>query len=178
MPGITLLMPLLLSVSLAAAAEPQTGPIVAHHGPVFPVPEGSYNLDPEQQYRIVMDVGQGPDDAAAVNRHIESAARFLNMHARNGIPPDHLELAVVLHGSAARAVLTDAAHSSRFSVPNGSRTLIEELAEAGVPIYLCGQTAAYHGFQPEDLLPQVTMAVSAMTVHVRLQQEGYRAILF
>ena len=29
-----------------------------------------------------------------------------------------------------------------------------------------------------NLLPQVTMAVSAMTVHVRLQQEGYRAILF
>jgi intracellular sulfur oxidation DsrE/DsrF family protein len=52
------------------------------------------------------------------------------------------------------------------------------LGNAGVGIYLCGQTAAYYDYAPDNLLPQVTMAVSAMTVHVRLQQEGYRAILF
>jgi intracellular sulfur oxidation DsrE/DsrF family protein len=56
--------------------------------------------------------------------------------------------------------------------------LVPGLLLAGVGIYLCGQTAAYYGYAPDHLLPQITMAVSAMTVHVRLQQEGYRAILF
>jgi len=42
-----------------------------------------------------------------LNRSIESAARFLNMHARSGIPPQNLELAIVLHGSGARAAPAD-----------------------------------------------------------------------
>ena len=172
---------LVLSLLYAAhgiAAEPQLGPVVEGYGPVYPVPADSFNLDPAQHYKVVMDVGQGPEDPAGPNRGIESAARFLNLHARNGIEPAKLEMAVVLHGAAARAALSDEAHGKLYDVPNGSRGLVEALGRAGVPIYLCGQTAAYHGYAPEDLLPQVRLAVSAMTVHVRLQQEGYRAILF
>lgn len=160
------------------AAEPLLGPVVPSYGPVFAVPEGSFNLEPNRQYKIIMDVGKGPDDPAALNRGIESAARFLNMSARNGIRAENLELALVLHGSAASAALTDSAHTEKFEVNNGNRAMMEELGRAGVAIYLCGQTAAYRGYDPEQLLPQITMAVSAMTVHVRLQQEGYQAILF
>jgi len=142
---------LLLVGSPANASEPATGPVIDNYGPVFAVPEGSYNLLPDQQYKVVMDVGKGPEDPAALNRSIESAAR---------------------------AALNDQAHAKHFDVPNGSKGLVEALGKAGVDIYICGQTAAYYGYGPDDLLPQVTMAVSAMTVHVRLQQEGYRAILF
>ena len=113
-----------------------------------------------------------------LNRSIESAARFLNLHARNGIPAKNLELAVVLHGSGARAALTPEAHMKYFELPNGSQGLVEALGEAGVAIYICGQTAAYYGYGTDELLPQITLAVSAMSVHVRLQQEGYQAILF
>jgi len=169
---------LLLVGSPVIASEPVTGPVIDNYGPVFAVPEGSYNLLPDQQYRVVMDVGKGPEDPAKLNRSIESAARFLNMQARNGTAPENLKMAVVLHGSGARAALNEQMHAKHFSVPNGSKGLVEALGKAGVDIYICGQTAAYYGYGPDDLLPQVTMAVSAMTVHVQLQQEGYRAILF
>lgn len=172
-----LITPLFLAAQLFAA-EPVPGPVIESFGPVYAVPEGSYNLDPAQNYKVVMDIGKGPDDPAAVNRGIESAARFLNLHARNGISAENLELAVVLHGSAGRAALTDPAYAEHFGMPNGNKALMEALAEAGVDIYICGQTAVYRGFDPDQLLPQVTLAASAMTVHVRLQQEGYRAILF
>jgi intracellular sulfur oxidation DsrE/DsrF family protein len=160
------------------AADAERGPVIQAYGPVYSVPQGSFNLDPDQDYKVIMDIGKGPEDPAAVDRGIESVARFLNMHARNGISSDKLEFALVLHGSAARAVLTDAAYKERFGTPNSNKPLLEELGQAGVAVYLCGQTAAYRGFEAEQLLPQVTMAVSAMTVHVRLQQEGYRPILF
>jgi intracellular sulfur oxidation DsrE/DsrF family protein len=169
---------LLLGGTPAIAGEPVTGPVIDNYGPVFAVPQGSYNLLPDQQYKVVMDVGKGPEDPATLNRSIESAARFLNMQARNGTAPENLKMAIVLHGSGARAALNEQAHAKNFSVPNGSKGLVEALGKAGVDIYICGQTAAYYGYAPDDLLPQVTMAVSAMTVHVRLQQEGYRAILF
>lgn len=169
---------LLIPALQAMAAEPEMGPVIEAYGPVYAVPEGSFNLDPNQHYKVLMDVGKGPEDPAALNRSIESAARFLNMNARNGISSNKLELAVVLHGSAGRAALSDQAHAEHFGVPNGNKALMDALSQAGVAIYICGQTAAHRGFEPDQLLPQVTLAVSAMTVHVRLQQEGYRAILF
>jgi intracellular sulfur oxidation DsrE/DsrF family protein len=52
------------------------------------------------------------------------------------------------------------------------------LGKAGVKIYLCGQTAAFKGYGAEEFHPAVTIALSAMTVHVRLQSEGYTLIPF
>jgi len=172
------ILALVLMGMTAHAAEPVKGPVIENYGPVFTVPDGSFNLAADQQYKVIMDVGKGPEDPAALNRNIESAARFLNMSARNGRSPENIRMVVVLHGSGARAALTGEAHIRNFDVPNGSKGLIEELGKAGVDIYICGQTAAYYGYTPADLLPGVTLAVSAMTVHVRLQQEGYQAILF
>ncbi|NNL35294.1 MAG: DsrE family protein [Silicimonas sp.] len=159
-------------------AGPQTGPVVENFGPVYDVPAGSFNLDATQDYAVIMDVSGVTGEPGMPNPGIESAARFLNMHARNGIERRRLKLAVVLHGPAAAAALTDEAHTSRFDMPNVNKALLEALGRAGVAVYLCGQSAAHRGFEPGELLPEVDIAVSAMTVHVRLQQEGYRAILF
>ena len=161
-----------------SASETVTGPVVDNYGPVFAVPEGSFNLDPKRKYKILMDIGKGPDDPSVLNRNIESAARFLNMHSRNGIKPENLELAIVLHGSGIHAALKDEAYDDKFLVSNPSKDLVKSLSNAGVHIYICGQSAAFNGYSKEDLLPETVMAVSAMTVHVRLQQEGYQAILF
>jgi len=167
-----------LCVANARAADPQTGPVIEGFGPVYEVPEGSFNLVPGKHYKVLMDISKGPDDPSKINRGIESAARFLNMHARNGIAAGDLSLAIVLHGSATRSALNDEAHAERFEAANGSKALIRALADAGADIYVCGQSAAHHGFGAEELLPEVRMAVSAMTVHVRLQEEGYHPILF
>jgi len=47
------------------------------------------------------------------------------------------------------------------------------LTDKGVRVILCGQTAAYYDISNDDLLPGVEMALSAMTAHALLQQEGY-----
>jgi len=162
----------------AIADGPSPGPVIENYGAVFAVPEGSFNLLADKKYKILMDIGKGPDDPAALNRSIESAARFLNMHARNSIKPENLELTIVLHGSGIHAALNDEAYSEHFLVDNANKNLIAALKKAGVDIYVCGQSAAYNGYSAEELLPEISWAVSAMTVHVRLQQDGYRAILF
>jgi len=176
---ITQLCLFLLFVSFqASASEPVTGPVVENYGPVYAVPEGSFNLEAKRKYKILMDIGKGPNDSSTLNRNVESAARLLNMHSRNGIKPENLELAIVLHGSGIHSALKDEAYDEKFLVSNPSKDLLKSLRKAGVHIYVCGQSAAYNGYSEEDLLPEIKMAVSAMTVHVRLQQEGYQAILF
>ena len=160
------------------AAEPETGPVIKDYGPVFSVSEGAWNLKKNTSYKVSMDVSASGDFSSDRNRYFESAARFLNMHARNGIDPKNIEFAIIVHGSAAKDLLIDSAYESRFEEPNPNTAMLNQLSEAGVKIYLCGQTAAYRGYLAEELNPAVIMALSAMTAHVRLQSEGYTLIPF
>ena len=160
------------------AAEPQTGPVIEAYGPVYGVAAGSWNLEQNKHYKVSMDVSATADFSGDLNRHLESAARFLNMHARNGIDPDDIEFAIVVHGSAAKDLLSDAAYEARFNEPNPNTAMLAALHGAGVKIYLCGQTAAHRGFSAAELNPAVSLALSAMTAHVRLQSEGYTLIPF
>lgn len=107
--------------------------------------------------------------AGRVNARLESAARFLNMHASAGVPVQNMSIAIVVHGPAALDLVTH----GKYGTENANAGLIEALHEAGVTIELCGQTTAYRDFSRSDLLPGVSLSLSAMTSHALLQQDGY-----
>ena len=172
------LVAMLFLAGYVYAVEPQTGPVIEAFGAVYDVPEGSFNLNKDTHYKVSMDVSATGDFSSDLNRHIESAARFLNLHARNGIDPENIEFAIVVHGSAAKDLLKDVAYEARFDEPNPNTAMLAALQKAGVEIYLCGQTAVHRGFTAEELNPAVSLALSAMTAHVRLQSEGYTLIPF
>jgi intracellular sulfur oxidation DsrE/DsrF family protein len=161
-----------------SAAEPDTGPVIEAYGPVFSAPEGAYNLKKDTHYKVTMDVSASVDNPQDLNRHFESAARFLNMHARNGVEPENIDFAIVVHGAAAKDLLNDEAYKARFEQSNPNTALLNALGEVGVKIYLCGQSAAYREIKTQDLNPAAEMALSAMSAHVRLQSEGYTLIPF
>lgn len=115
-------------------------------------------------FKIAFDVAQPAEDGK-VNRSIESAARFINMHVEAGVPVEQIHLAIVVHGGAYADLTTRDG--------NTTAPLIAALVEQGVTLQLCGQTAAYYDITSEDLLPGVGMALSAMTAHAQLQQAGY-----
>lgn len=175
---------ILLSVCFAVflvdayAAESQTGPVITDFGPVYDVAEGAYNLEKGVHYKVSMDVSATEDFSDDINRRLESAARFLNMHARNGIDAKDIDFAIIVHGPAVKDLATDEVYQAKFDSPNPNTAMLDQLSKAGVRIYLCGQTAAHRGYSASDLNPAVTMALSAMTVHVRLQAEGYTLIPF
>jgi intracellular sulfur oxidation DsrE/DsrF family protein len=168
----------LMTAVPALAGSPQTGPVIADYGPVFEVPKGSYNLDTITHYKVSMDASATGATPGDINRHFVSAARFLNMQARNGIAPDKIEFALVVHGPAGKDLLDDASYKKRYQQSNPNTQLLKQLGDAGVTIYLCGQSAAYMKLKTEEMNPTVTIAVSAMTAHVRLQSEGYTLIPF
>jgi intracellular sulfur oxidation DsrE/DsrF family protein len=155
----------------AQSAERKTGPVIENYGAVFEVSD-AWGLRNDVVYRTVKDVSTSPD-AAEVNREIDSAARFLNMQVRAGVPRANLEVAVVLHGDAGKDALANEAYRARFGTDNPNDELLNALSQAGVAVYLCGQTAAGRGFQRSELHKSVTLAVSAMTVLTRLQAEGW-----
>lgn len=154
-----------------ASAEFTTGPVVESFGPVADV-EQTVPLTGREHFKIVFDASeQGKGDKR--NRKFESLARFLNMQARAGVKPEQIELALVVHGGAGFDVLNDTAYQKKFQRDNPNVDLLAALQKNRVRIILCGQSAAYNGIGNKDLLPGVEMALSAMTAHALLQQQGY-----
>lgn len=154
----------------AAHADPNDftpGPVIADYGPVADVP-GAPAIAPGTTFKVVFDVSEAAE-AGAINRHLESAARFLNMHVRAGVTRENIHLAIVVRGGASHDLTT----APREGEANANAGLIAALIANGVEIYLCGQSAAHFDIEQEDLLPGVRMALSAMTAHALLQQNGY-----
>jgi len=160
------------------APKARTGPRLHGFGPVFDVPEPDFVTGTERDYRAVFDVARAPDEPDRVNPSIETLARFLNMHKRAGVPDERIHVALVLHGSAAKAALEDDAYRKRHNVDNPNQELLQALRAAGVRIVLCGQSAASRGFERAELAAPVELALSAMTALITLQSDGYELIAF
>jgi intracellular sulfur oxidation DsrE/DsrF family protein len=162
------------------AAQPLTdrveGPIIEDFGATYPVEALDFDTPTDQAYRLLFDVSTSPDAPDALNSKLNTVARFLNMHARAGVPRAQMEAAVVLHGTAGKYALRHAEYEARYGVENTNLMLLEALHEAGVAIYLCGQTAMHRGLPPGRLAPEVSMALSAMTVIAALHAQGYTVV--
>ena len=174
--AITFALALIAAAPLAAQDRSafKPGPVLTEFGPHAPVP-GMAQLPADTEFAVAFDVAT-PAEEGSANRGFESAARFLNMHVAHGVPQENIRLVVVVHGKAGLELLSDAAYAANPLSPqdeNPSAKLVAALLEQDVRFILCGQSAAVYGIKPEDLIPGVEMALSAMTAHALLQQNGF-----
>lgn len=178
------LLLLCVAAGLAGRVEAQSigtaarGPVIPDFGPVFDIPSPDLATPTDHTYRVVFDVTRAAEKPESVNPNIESLARFLNMHARAGVPTERMQLALVLHGAAGKDALDNEGYRKRFGVDNPNLPLLRALEGAGVRMYLCGQTAMSRGLARTELSPQVKVALSAMTALAVLQEQGYRLVAF
>jgi intracellular sulfur oxidation DsrE/DsrF family protein len=163
----------LLPLSLEAQARPTAGPIIESGGAVFPV-QPDFATPMDQDFKVAFEVAQAASAPDRPNQSMNTVARFLNMHGQAGVPRDQLQAAIVVHGGAALELLGDAAYRERNGVDNPNAALIRELIDAGVPVILCGQSAASRGIARDAVIDGVQIALSAMTAFVTLQAQGYR----
>lgn len=165
-----------LSLAPVAHAGPDDftyGPVFDRYGRVADVP-GAEPLPDGTVLRVAFDIADAAEPGE-VSRRLDSAARFINMHARAGLAPMDVQVAIVLHGRAAWDVANADWYAARQDgAENANADLVAQLIDlGGVRILVCGQTAAFYDITGDDLLPGVEMSLSAMTAHALLQQDGY-----
>jgi intracellular sulfur oxidation DsrE/DsrF family protein len=168
----------LLTASFVVAVEKSKPffqfPKIAGHGKVVHLPKAAEQ--PRDGSKICVDVTAG-GPADEVNPALEKVARFVNIYAGAGKEPAGCSITVVLHGDATAAALSDAAYTTYTDAgANPSLPLIRQLREADVEFFVCGQAMASKGYAADDAADDVKVAVSALTVNVNRQMDGYAYI--
>ncbi len=158
--------------------KPKPGPVFQEMGAVFDVPNADFIPDSSLMLKAIFDIDRQQKDASQPNPLINSLHRYYNMHARAGVAPQNIQLAFVLHGGSTKDALSDEAYQERYGTSNPNRDLIKALAKRGVKMFICGQSAAYAGYQKNELMPEIQLALSAMSVLTVYQMDGYAMIKF
>lgn len=170
--GRYLLVFVLLLGNQGVAAEPSFGPIIEGYGPTYPITDRDVPLEDGFVYKAVFDAAENRDEKS-LNSGLVSVARYLNMHARNGVAVENMDIAVVAHGPALKTLLADTAYRTRYGVENPNSELLQKLEAAGVSFYVCGQSMTFGGFDNDELIEAAQIALSAMTMLTVLQSDGY-----
>jgi intracellular sulfur oxidation DsrE/DsrF family protein len=173
---------ILLCCAFAKAVTAQStsvpGNVIPEFGKTFTVDNPDFKTNTEHVFKAVFDVAKAPEDPSERNRYIETIARFLNMHEKAGVPVKNLKVRMAMHGQAAYGLLKNEYYKEKFGVDNPNLALLEALDKSGVKIILCGQTAGSRNLSAERRIPLTKLALSAMTILIQSQDEGYRMIAF
>lgn len=164
---------LLLTTSSLWAQEANMGPIVKDYGKSFFVEDRDVPLVVGHQYRVVFELTNYSTDMTAINRDLDRVARFLNAHAGQGVPRENMDVVVVVHGRTLMSLLNDKAYEEKYGHKNPSLDLVNQLAEAGVDIFACGQSLGFRGWNKSELASPVKVGLSAMTLVNAYQVKGY-----
>lgn len=173
-----LLLIALISSLFIFAQEKSAGPIIENFGKVWTIENPDFKTPLDTDYKVVFDIMNSPEDPTQRNASIETAARFLNMHAQSGVPLENMKVALVVHNKASKDLCTNTAYKDRYGVDNPNIELIQELLNVGVEFIFCGQSSRSRNFPMEDIQPGIQLGLSAMTALIQLQNQGYNLIKF
>lgn len=140
---------------------------------VIRIEPNALQYDPTIEYNVALDIYDKMKDSTAMNGALLEVARTFNFLVANGAPQEIVKVAAVIHAQSVLSILTDEAYKEKFGIPNPTLPLIAKLKETGVELFVCGQNVGYYGFTPEQISPEVKIALSAKTALITLDQMGY-----
>ena len=149
----------------------------------LPIPDGQVAKDipgakelpdPNMTYKVVFDIATAAPKIDEVNPGLTGVVRYLNTLAKNGVPADHRQIAVVLHQNATEIILSNEAFRTRNDGhDNPNVSLIQSMKKAGVDFRVCGQSVLAHKIDPKTIMPEIELDLWALTTLVNLELRGY-----
>jgi len=180
---------ILLTTTVVGADDP-TGapefqyPVIENHGGIVVLPEAAHQ--PKKNSKVILDI-TSDSKSGEVIKGFDRAALIMNQYTEAGAGIDNgFQMAIILHGPATKAALSHegyAKHTNPYLTDKGKTKnpnleLIAKLKKVGVEIFVCGQALSHHGFATGEVASDVKVAVSAATVNINLQMDGYAYIPF
>lgn len=140
---------------------------------VLPVENPAMTYDSELEYKIAIDMYGRVKDSTAIHSAFLEVARTYNLNIANGVPPEKIKIAAVIHGGLVQAILSEEKYKEKYTVSNPNLMAIKALEEVGVKFYVCGQSVGFNNIPAANITPMVKLAISAKTTFITLDQMGY-----
>lgn len=166
----------LLAVFLAPArgdAQSRANDLIKEFGRSPDIQGLTFAAPKNLTYKVSWDVTTGPEDAAEMVAGFRRPAGLMVQMDQQGVPRKNMKLAIIVHGTATRSLLNNAAYKAVTGKDNASIALLEALNEAGVQIIVCGQALINRNVPRAELLPFVKVATSATAARAILAAQGY-----
>ena len=104
--------------------------ILRKAGTFAPVPDPSFPGDKSVEYKVVWDVTDGPAKPSELTPGLARPAGFLMQTDANGINRKRVHLALIVHGAATTAMLTNEQYKAATGVDNPNIALMQAIVEA------------------------------------------------
>jgi intracellular sulfur oxidation DsrE/DsrF family protein len=174
----TLLVIVLLSANNVLVGQEKVNPAIKNYGGIYAMPEAVETPSADLSYNIVIDVRSGPSSPDQINPALNNIARMLNLHAVGGISPDKIKVKAVIHNLATPTIATNATYQAKFGMDNPNIGLIQELTDAGVELFVCGQSMIGRDYPLDGLNTNIKLSISAITVMTTYEIQGYTSLVF
>lgn len=163
-----------IAVSMGMLSVAQAQMVVPSAGVIPDVAGATDKPDASRTYKLAFDMVSMPSSSSAVSPALTSIARLLNTYRKYGVPADHIQATAVFHGNTIALVTKDETYRNRTGgKANPNVAILRELTAAGVKLVVCGVSARDQGYEASDLLPSVTLNLSATVTFIELQSQGY-----
>jgi len=161
------------AVGQIAFAQGKVFPIIQGYGAIEVVPFDVEKTDPSISYKIFTELYSQSSKKDEVFDPLDYAARMVNALAYAGIPSEKVEMAMVIYSGATFTILSNEEYQKRFGMDNPNLELIQKLKEAGVKIYVCGQSMMKQNLTPDKIQPGLTISSSRIAATAELLHKGY-----
>ena len=142
------------------------------------MPYADEKIDSELTYNIVVEVVTASDRPDEINWALNNVARMLNLHAMAGVPKEKLNVMLAIHGGAAFTVMDNEEYRKKYKVDNPNLDLYQALANAGVKMFVCGQSLLARDINKDKMVKQINIASSMLTTMTTYQLKGYAQLVF
>lgn len=162
-----------LLMGLPSFAQQKVYPLIKGFGGVSEIPLATEKPDTKKQFKIIVEVNTENPQPAKVHELMEKIASIANLHVLGGVAPAQLHIVAVIHGPAAMYIMNDSVYLQKYGSNNPNIPLFHALKEAGIKVFVCGQSMMKRNIDPATLAPDLGIALSAMTTLSTYQQKGY-----
>lgn len=174
----TIIILLFALLSLGASAQARVFPIIKNYGGIFNIPNAVEKPSAATEYKIVVELVSGAEKPDVLNASLNNIARLINLHAIGGTPKENLKVIVAIHGEAAYSTLNNDQYQAKYKTDNPNLELYKELKDAGVQLFICGQSIVARQINGAKLAPEIAIATSMLTVVTTYQLQGFAYLKF
>ena len=153
--------------------QSQVAPIIKNFGAIYEVPDAVEKPDPNLEYKIVIDLASGSDKPGDINLGLVNIARMINLHSVGGVLKEKMEIVVAVHNEASYSIMDNDSYLEKYKTNNPNLALYKELMEAGVKVFICGQSLVARRIDRHKISDGVSIATSMLTVLTTHQLKGY-----